>query len=230
VLIIGAPRLMITVNELADIKIRGANGPDAVAAISDRMAVFMPSPRTSRALEALRLPDDSDVDITRILSHIRFVQVNFEPRKQRFLGARGDRTAAEVPILTAAAERTPQLFELLEQYLTDPQRIEQAYHLEERQFSNGGQRFPIVTQDGALWVRPGELAARLNLPPWQVEQSLMPFREGKDRPEISFGNRSFRARFWRLNIDRVITAVEADVMAAVRTVATDTRQRNLQFA
>ncbi|MDB6035948.1 MAG: hypothetical protein JWM16_6286 [Verrucomicrobiales bacterium] len=231
VLLLGSPRLVITVNELADIRIRGANGPDAVKAIADRLAIFTPTLETDAALRALEVPGQhGDVDTQRMIAHLRWIQCEIEPRGQRFLGARSDRSQAELPVLQAVMYDLPQLFELLENYLVKPQEIERAYHVEERTFSTGGQRFPIATQKGELYVRPTELAQRLNVDPYRIDRALQPFRDGKVLHEISFGNKNFRGRFWRLNLDRLIAATGAEIEAACNTVSCDTRDRNPQFA
>lgn len=227
--LIGAPRIVITVNEIDDIRLRGANGPDAVKAIADRFAIFYPTSRTSEALARLRLPGRQAVDKERMTRHLRWIQCEIAPSEQRFLGAQhGDSTEAELPILQAAMQLLPQLFELLESYLAEPNDLEKTYHTEDRQFSTGGQRFPVMTQSGDIYVRPTELGKLLNIDPTRIEYSLRPFLDGKESRQFCFG--SYRGRYRRLNLDRLISATGADVEQACNTVSVDTRGRHPRFA
>jgi hypothetical protein len=174
VLLLGAPRILITVNELVDIRIRGANGPDAIKAIGDRLSIFTPTLETPQCLRALEVPGThGDVDLPRMVRHLRWVQCEIEPKGQRFLGARADKAAARAQALRNVYADCPKVFDLLGDYLTDPLAVEKNYHLEERTFSTGGQRFPIITWKGSLYVRMAELVKALApLPQERIEKAL----------------------------------------------------------
>lgn len=228
--LIGAPRLVITVNQLEDIRIRGANGPEAVEAIADRIALFQAAPAadTLAALDRVRLPDSYDLDLSSIVAHLRFVQLHIQPREQRFYGGRTSSSAALSQVLAGAVDACPELFELFYRYFLDPTTIEREYHLEERAFAGGGRQFPIATNGQRFYVRYTELAARLNKNEWVIRGACKPFEaktRGQGHTQLNFGAGRLRVRFIELDAARLIEALRVDVDSAIATVMVETRKR-----
>jgi hypothetical protein len=233
--LLGAPRLLITVNQIEDIRIKGANGPDAVDAIADRLTIYQAAPRERMAevTNALRLPGSYDLDLQQIVRHLRYVQLNLVPREQRFYGGRGGGDETIMQILLGAVETCAELFELFYQWFVDPHSIEKEYRAEASSFGLPGRAFPIISEDGGLYVRPAELTARLGVKDgWRVRNALKPFErppsrntQGKGRDQISFGAGKTRFRFVRLDAERLIVALGVDIDTAAMTLAIETRHR-----
>lgn len=218
----GCARLIITLNEPEDLRLGGLEGPNALEAVVDRIAYFDHTPPegtvspATLALDALRYkqgPRAHDVDLGRIIGHLRAVQVGYTPRTQRFLGAREDRTEArKLVIQQGIGRQNAPLVDALVDYLADPDKWERAYHAEERAFTTG-QRYPIITDDGFVWVWPRELADRLcgGAPGgrrflWaDLRRALKSMRAGAPR-EITFGKRALRAEYWPVDLDKLLVA------------------------
>lgn len=221
--LIGCARVLITVNEMADIRIRGASGPDGVKACADRLSIFKSTRHAEAALGAVRgvVADRMDpVAAERLLvaQHMRWLQLNVEPRQQRFLGAREDRSAAMVPLLLATVERAPKVFEAIADYLADPFGWEREYsHLE--QMARPGRRFPIVAQCDRIYVCVTEIMARLQITDRErnyITASLRPFATA-EKTRLSFGNgpERMRAYYYELDPEKIEIATDVDPVPAL---------------
>lgn len=232
--LIGCSRILITVNSMSDVKIRSASGPDGAKACADRLAIFNADRHHSeKALSQVRkaVSDRMDpVAAERLLvaRHLRWIQTNLEPRTQRFLGARTDRNEAMVPILMATAERMPQVFEAISDYLADPFNWEREYsHID--QIVKPGRRFPIVAQADMLYICTQELMVRLGIRETdraKVTYALRPFVTNS-KARLSFGNGDQRYRGYYVEVDpeRIEQATECD---AVPALVPGTRARMIQ--
>lgn len=235
----GCGRIIITLNEPEDLRLGGLEGSSAVGAVVDRIAYFDCTSRTAeivRALDALRLGPGharpNDIDLPRVVRHLRWVQENTQPRTQRFLGARADKATAQRLVLQqGVARQNGKALEALIDYLNNPDAWERTYHVEQRQFTTG-QRFPAVTQDGWLWVWPQELAARLQLRDQEAAalrrmlKSLRP--DGASTHQLTFGNRAIRADYWPVDPEKLATAASVNpghFAPLVQALATSTRER-----
>jgi hypothetical protein len=232
----GCGRMLFTLNDPADFHVGGVEGPDAVQAVSDRVAYYDCrglEPELRKAQAPLML-SNGDMDLPRIVAHLRWVQTvwaqeNAAPRVQRFLGSRTDREEAKAFVVRQIARNYADVYESLIEYLTQPATWEVGYHADRRQFDDG-LRCPLVTQHQCLWVWQTELNKRLaNKDPRALRNALKAIRSGK-HTEISFGARKLRADYQEIDLDKLAIAANIEVgseswNAIVRTVAEDTRVR-----
>lgn len=222
--LVGCSRILITVNSMADVRIRSASGPDGVKACADRLAIFNADRARAEALlgrvRAVVADRMDPVAAERLLvaRHLRWVQLNLVPRTQRFLGARADRSEAMVPILTATAEKMPAVFEAISDYLADPFSWEREYsHIE--QIVKPGRRFPIVAQADRIYVCTQELMVRLGIREAdrnRVTYALRPFMtNSKARLSFGAGEQRFRGYYVELDPERLEQATESDAVPAL---------------
>lgn len=232
----GCGRMLFTLNDPADFHVGGVEGPDAVQAVSDRVAYYdcRGLERELRLAQGPLMMPNGDMDLPRIVSHLRWVQTvwaqqNGAPRVQRFLGGRSDREEAKAFVVRQIARHYADIYESLIEYLTQPATWEVGYHVDRRQFDDG-LRCPIVTQGGQLFVWQTELNKRLaNKDPRALRNALKAIRSGQHW-EISFGARKLRADYQEIDLDKLVIAANIDSAsetwaAIVRTMAQDTRQR-----
>lgn len=228
----GASRIIVTLNDLEDLCINGSMGSDAVEAVADRLSIFscrLVTPQVRAALDALRIPGEHDVDINRVARHLRFIQLNLTPRKQRFLGARLG-NAATGHLLGQHIEKHSKVYEWLKDYLVTPGPFEREYSHERRSFSSG-HRYPVITEAEQPWVWANELADKLGIKLWEVQKALQPFRTKEEGTrQLGFGPRDtrVRGRYFALDIDRLgeaLALTASEVEAVVATLSTDTRTR-----
>lgn len=185
VILRGCARILIAVNELADIRIGGAQGPKAAKAVADRLSLFVPTIRTSEALMSLRgVAGSNDAELMTIVRHLRWAQTELTPRVQRFLGARANRTAAMVPILRSCMAQQPEAFQAIREYLSNYATWERDYGTS---VMHAGKRFPIITDGDQIWVTTSELAARIHVQPWRLANALKAFAaDGAEDREMNF--------------------------------------------
>ncbi len=222
--LLGCPRIVVTLNEPEDLRLGAVSGPSALDAVIGRIAYFDCTQQTAQAFEALEAlrfgPGHArpyDVDLTRIVRHLRWVQTAWAqaagaPRAQRFLGARADKTESTALVVkqTITRNNAPAI-EALVDYLSDPSEWERTYHVEKRAFSTG-QRCPCITRQHMLWVWPSELAARLQLKPWEstgLKQMLKSLRAGPPT-EITFANKALRKEYWPVDLEKLVVAASIE--------------------
>ena len=232
----GCGRLIFTLNDPADFRVGGVEGPDAVQAVSDRVAYYDCrglEPELRKAQAPLMLAN-GDMDLPRIVAHLRWIQTvwaqeNAAPRVQRFLGGRNDREEARAFIVRQIARNYTDVYEFLVEYLTAPAALETGYHADRRTFPDG-LRYPMVTEAGCFWIWQSELAKLMqHRDEHALRSALKAIRTGT-RCEISFGSRRQRAGYQEIDLDKLAIAANIDSgseswQAIVRTVAQDTRAR-----
>lgn len=223
--LVGCARIVITINDLVDLKIKGASGPDGVKACADRLAIFraVRGGPTESALDRVReaVADRADPVVAErllIAQHLRWIQLNVPVRGQRFLGARPDRSDSQIPILQATADSYPLVFDAIADYLADPFAWERNYAASE-QLVRPGFRFPIVAEAERLYVCVSELMTKLGVREnerWRIDKALRPFRKG-DRFRLSFGAKDdrFRAYYVELDPELIEYVTDCDAVPAL---------------
>ncbi len=228
----GCGRMVFTLNHPNDFKVGSIAGPEALQAVADRVSFF--DCRGSEGALALTMAPlmlpNGDMDLARIVKHLRWVQTQYTPRAQRFLGARADRTRTNDFVIQQIAAHHTDVYELLIDYLTNPGYWEAQYHADRRTFPDG-YRYPLVTAFGGLWVFQTEFALRFGTGKdvRAVRAALSVISSG-GKGEISFGNKRLRANYIEIDLDKLLIA--ANVLpgsdtwnAIVKTVSVETRVR-----
>ncbi len=231
----GCGRLVFTLNDPSDFQVGSVAGPEALQAVADRVSYF--DCRGQKAALALTMAPlmlpDGDMDLNRIVSHLRWVQETYTPRAQRFLGAREDRSKVSDFVVRQMAANYADVYERILEYLLSPSVWESQYHADRRTFDDG-YRYPIVSSSGCLWIWPTEFAARLGVSAKdanRIRAALKAVRAGEPR-DISFGPRgkNVRGNYVEIDLDRFVIA--ANVIAGsdtwraiVQTVSVETKVR-----
>ncbi len=232
----GCGRLVFTLNDPSDFQVGSIAGPEALQAVADRVSYFDCRGQTAALALTMRplMLDDGDMDLPRIVAHLRWVQETYTPRAQRFLGAREDRTRVADFVVRQMAANYQDVYELILEYLVSPSTWENQYHADRRTFADG-YRYPLVTSGGGLWVWPTELALRLGSDgreAGRLRAALKAIRLGDLPREISFGSRgsNCRGKYFEIDLDRFVIAAnvtpESETWrAVVQTVSVETRVR-----
>jgi hypothetical protein len=231
----GCGRLVFTLNDPSDFQVGSIAGPEALQAVADRVSYFDcrgNAQALALTMKPLMLPD-GDMDLERIVRHLRWVQTTYTPRSQRFLGAREDRSKVSDFVVRQMAANYADIYERILEYLLAPQVWEAQYHADRRTFDDG-YRYPIVTSAGGLWIWPTEFAARLGVAgkdAGRLRAALKAIRTGAQH-EISHGPRgnNVRGNYSEIDLDRLVIA--ANVIqdsetwrAVIQTVSVETRTR-----
>lgn len=221
----GTSRILIGLNQIADLRIRSSTGPDGARAVADRLAIY----HTSREKTILPLllkihGDDRLAQVAEIARHLRWVQANVVPRGQRFLGARRDTTGALTPILEASAQVSPMIFDALREYFLDPLAWEKEYAPSD-QLSMPGRRYSIIcgldrsSRSPMVYVNVPEVCKRYGVPERDrktVTAALRPFQIGDETRWQNIGGKTrFRARYTLLDAERLDAVLGVDMIPAL---------------
>ncbi len=226
----GCGRLIFTLNSSADLKIGSASGADVIDAVAGRLAYFDCSLRSAQigaAQDRLRIPGSFDLDMPRIVGHLRWVQETYRPRAQRFFGARQDGSRARRIVLQQAGQYHEQATETLIDYLSEPEVWERSYQSTGGQFAAPGSGFPIVIRDRGLWVCLSELAAKIGVRQNDLSRALVPFTiEGTTK----FQHGAVRNRYRRIDVARMLESKNIArghelYYPIVQTLIKDTQER-----
>jgi hypothetical protein len=217
----GCGRLVFTLNSVEDLHVGTSRGPDAVDAVAGRIAYFDCSRRARELADAqapLRLPLSWDLDLAAMVGHLRYVQTTVTPREQRFLGARLDNAGARAVVINQSVKRAEGYLDAIGDYLTDPVAWEKEYRATS-QWTIPGRNFPLVTQDGKLYVWTTELASRIgDREPRYLDSLLRP-----GRARLRFGG--VRGSFREIDTERLVEARPELYAAIVSTCSGDTKER-----
>lgn len=232
----GCGRLVFTLNHPSDFQVGAIAGPEALQAVADRVSYFDCRGQAAAlklTMAPLMLPG-GDMDLPRIVAHLRWVQETYTPRSQRFLGAREDRTKVSDFVVRQMAANYQDIYELILEYLCSPGSWENQYHADRRTFADGF-RYPLITSSGCLWVWASEFAKRVGSSPQdagRVRAALKPLRADEHQREISFGPRGANTRglYFEIDLDRFVIAAnivpESETWRAiVQTMSVETRVR-----
>jgi len=220
----GTSRILIGLNQIEDLKIHSSSGPDGARAVADRLAIYNASGETKTKAALLKISGDNrQAQRLEIARHLRWVQVNITPREQRFLGARGDTSAALTPILEASAQGCPRIFDALREYFLDPIAWEREY-TPSALISMPGRRYPIVCGietwgAGFIYVNLAELCERCGIPERDrrfARAALRPFQNAGEPIWQSFGAKGgrYRAQYLSLDPDRLDSVLSVDTIPA----------------
>lgn len=239
----GCSRCIFTVNEPEKLSLGGAIGPSAFNATVIRIAYFDFRDRQKQILSAVAplLLENGDMDLDRIVAHLRWVQTdwareNNAPRVQRFLGARADSAEAEALVLAGTRDAdTAGVLEALADYLRDPWLWEAGYHADDNPSSGPGKRYPALTQGGELYVHADEMAARRGVRGVrelaEARKALAGVRADRGNGDrISVGNKDNprRLRYWRVDVNKLLKLVGGELDNHVSAaLAVDTCKRRL---
>jgi len=198
----GALRLIITANDVSDLRFTDVGGGDVLRAVADRILVIDCKPRAGAcvaALETLKRPDDDRVDLAVLVSHAAWLVEGTAIPRGRFVSGGGAASAAAVLAGTVAGEAT--LWATLADWLdcADPDA------------ATGAARAWLAVE-GALCVDARALAEALGAGDRQwtlprVLRALAPFGRGQARPRLGEG---YRPRLQRLDWLDVAAAVGLD--------------------
>lgn len=170
VTLLGYSRMLLAVNGEDVLQgLGGISNASATNATAARIAYFdctVNAPEVVRAaLEPLKLAGSAQLDMKRIVGHLRWVQTrwaeeNGAPRPQPYLGARRESAAATALLHGSMRKTCPALFELLDRYAADPSAFEARYHAVADTVTGNvlGLEYPLVTYKGKPWARFSELA------------------------------------------------------------------------
>jgi len=201
----GAPRIIVTLNQIDDFAIGVASGPDALRAVGDRLAVYQASDRVSDAARAV--VQDGEARIDAIVGHLLWVQQNHEPQQQRFLGGGFGQDSTGM-LTRTAAQQYPEVFEAVRAYALDPCSWENGYA-----DSNvrRGIRFPLITKQQVLYVNCVALAERIGgrVTARDVRAALGQFFCNEADRAVRVG--SFRAKYWELDADTLQSGLGVDL-------------------
>lgn len=217
----GCGRLVFTLNSVDDLHVGAAKGADALDAVVGRIAFFDCSGRRRELLAAqdtFRKPGSWDLDLPAMVGHMRWVQENHKPREQRFLGARLDSTAARAVVLNQSTRQAEALLEALCEYLANPAAWECEYK-PNGQYSFAGRAYPVVTQDGGLYIWPSEICARLRLRDVRALEPIL----AHGRTRIRFG--LFQGSYRKVDLEKLVSVRPEVREHVVVTCSSDTRER-----
>jgi hypothetical protein len=186
-----ALRLVVTANDVSDLRFADLTGADAIDAVADRIALIDVAPRAQAilaALAALRVSsDDYLVDLPAMVRHAAWVASTVAPPCERFIAGRGGHAAARAAILAAHYESHDVVVATLRDWLDTP---------DDAAPRGAAAAWSARTEGLCCDVRAlaDALAADLGSGPLEIVQAaLRPARRGTVRPRAASGR---RGRLW----------------------------------
>lgn len=192
--LLGAMRLVVSCNEMSDLKFVDLGGPSVIEALRDRLLVVDARPRKEACAEALaRLrpdPLDHKVDLARVTSHMAWLCETITLPAERFLGAGG--VDSETAILAGHVDDTIDVWERFRCWLDSGSEAGPWYSIPEGLGVDTAALAEALAETGRGWSHA------------QIRAALAPFHSGDSRPRLPDGS---RPRLWHLDVLRLAGAL-----------------------